>query len=141
MKNLKLYERLGWFEMQMQHVLFPKCINNVKFSWLHPQFWSVQLCNGFTLCYGFICYIYFNHKVAVNVDFNFYYPIVNKDIIIIEAHFYNLNCCFFLDNLTFYSIQNPKTNLCFQHCIPQSYCMPRDIWGPIKKLSNIMNSF
>ena len=30
-KFIKLYERLVWSEMQMQHVLFSRCINNVKF--------------------------------------------------------------------------------------------------------------
>ena len=30
-KFKNLYERLVWFEMQMQHALFSKCINNAKF--------------------------------------------------------------------------------------------------------------
>ena len=104
----------------MQHVLFSRCIKNVKFSWLQPQNWSVQLCNGFTLCCGFICFISFNYKIVVNFGFNFYYPRINKDktiiiiikiIIIIEAHFYTSYCCFSLDYFTFSSIQNPPNKL------------------------------
>ena len=51
------------------------------------------------LCCDFICFIYFNYKIVVNFDFNFYYWRINKDVIIkikimiimitiIKRHFY-----------------------------------------------------
>ena len=108
--------------MQIQHVLFSKSIKNAKFFWLWPRIWSAQLCNGFTLCCGFICFICFNCKIVVNFDFNCYYPRINKEIIIIiEAHFCTSNCCFSLDYLTFHFNQNRKANSSFQNYIPQSY--------------------
>ena len=33
------------------------------------------------LCCDFICFIYFNHKIVVNFDFNFHYLRINKNII------------------------------------------------------------
>ena len=70
---------------------FSKYIRNFKFSWLRPRIWYVQLCNGFTLCYCFICFIYVSYKIVVSFDFYFYHLIINKDIIHIKIRFNNNN--------------------------------------------------
>ena len=72
---------------------------------------------------------------------HFFVGVIKSIIIYIEAHLYTSYCCFFLECLTFHSIQNPKNPdpILWDFV---SWCMHRDNNLRVhSKLSNIMDSF
>ena len=117
----------------------------------------VQLCIGFTLCCGFICFIYLNYKIE-NLDFNFYYARINKDVIIITIMVIIIKIIrltsiplllFFVEllDLSFHSrlvkkTAASKTAYCnpnfWDFVISTGACAETIIWGPIKILPKPM---
>ena len=64
-------------------MLFSKCINNVKFSWLWPRIWFFSYES--VLLHVIVLFVLynFNYKVVVNADINSYYQKIGNKIIII----------------------------------------------------------